>query len=157
MSLLEVGKRAPSFSLPGIPEKTYRLADYRGSSVVLYFYPKDLTPGCTTEACDFRDNWKRLEQRGAVVLGISADPVSKHAKFRDKFELPFPLLADEDHAVCEKYGVWGEKQLYGRTFLGIRRTTFLIDPQGKIAAVWENVRVKGHVEAVLEKLEETSG
>ena len=92
MSLPEVGKRAPSFSLPGIPEKTYRLADYRGSSVVLYFYPKDLTPGCTTEACDFRDNWKRLEQRGAVVLGISADPVSKHAKFRDKFELPFPLL-----------------------------------------------------------------
>ena len=157
MSLPEVGKRAPSFSLPGIPETTYRLADYRGSSVVLYFYPKDLTPGCTTEACDFRDNWKRLEQRGAVVLGISADPVSKHAKFRDKFELPFPLLADEDHAVCEKYGVWGAKQLYGRTFLGIRRTTFLIDPQGKIAAVWENVRVKGHVEAVLEKLEETSG
>ena len=156
MPVPEVGKRAPSFALPGIPEGTYRLADYKGRFVVLYFYPKDNTPTCTDQACSFRDNWKRLEKAGAVVLGISADPPTKHVKFRDKFELPFPLLADEDHATCEKYGVWGEKQLYGRTFLGIRRTTFLIDPEGKIAAVWENVRVKGHVEAILEKLEEVA-
>jgi len=151
--MLDVGKRAPSFALPGIPEKTYRLADYKGQFVVLYFYPKDDTPTCTTEACDFRDNWKRITAAGAVVLGVSADPPKKHTKFGQKFELPFPLLSDEDHAVCDKYGVWGEKQLYGRTFLGIHRTTFLIGPGGKIAFVWENVRVKGHVEAVLETLQ----
>lgn len=155
--MLETGKRAPAFSLPGIPEATYRLSDYKGKFVVLYFYPKDDTPGCTTEACDFRDNWKRISAAGAVVLGVSADPPKKHAKFGQKFELPFPLLSDEDHAVCDKYGVWGEKQLYGRTFLGIKRTTFLIDPEGKIAALWENVRVKGHVDAVLETLAELAG
>jgi peroxiredoxin Q/BCP len=153
---LQTGDKAPAFSLPGVPEKTYCLSDFKGQYVVLYFYPRDDTPGCTTEACDFRDNWKRVESAKAVVLGVSADTAEKHAKFGKKFDLPFPLLADVDHAVCDKYGVWQEKSNYGKKYMGIERTTFLIDPQGKIAEIWAKVKVKGHVDAVLAKIEELS-
>lgn len=150
--MLNIGDDAPPFDLPGIPEQSYRLADLRGEFVVLYFYPKDDTPGCTTEACDFRDHWKRIQESGAVVWGISADSAARHARFAGKYELPFPLLSDVDHAVCEKYGVWQEKRNYGRTYMGIQRATFLVNPAGKIAAVWPKVSVKGHVESVLDEL-----
>lgn len=151
--MLDVGTPAPKFSLPGIPDGTYRLADLKGQFAVLYFYPKDDTPACTTEACDFRDSWQRIETLGATVWGISADSAEQHLKFRNKFELTFPLLADVDHAVCEKFGVWAEKTNYGRTYMGIVRSTFLIDPRGKIAAAWKVSRVKGHVAAVVAELE----
>ncbi|MCA9078778.1 MAG: thioredoxin-dependent thiol peroxidase [Planctomycetaceae bacterium] len=144
-----VGKRAPAFTLPAVPEGKVRLSQYKGEkNVVLYFYPRDNTPGCTTEACDFRDNMARLNKLNTVVLGVSTDSVASHDKFAAKFELPFPLLADEDHAVCEKYGVWVEKNNYGKKYMGIQRATFLIDKQGKVAAVWPKVKVAGHVDEV---------
>jgi len=118
----------------------------------LYFYPRDNTPGCTTEACDFRDGLPQFQQADTVVLGISTDDVASHKKFVEKFTLPFPLLADTDHAVAEKYGVWVEKSNYGKKYMGIQRTTFLINKQGKIAAIWPNVRVAGHVAKVAEAL-----
>lgn len=148
--MIEEGKKAPAFALKDQDGKTVKLADYAGKPVVLYFYPKDNTPGCTTEACDFRDQHGKLQKAGAVVLGVSPDKETTHAKFAGKFGLPFTLLADTEHAVAEKYGSWGEKSLYGRKFLGIIRSTFLIDPAGKVARVWPKVKVAGHVDEVLE-------
>jgi thioredoxin-dependent peroxiredoxin len=147
-----VGDAAPAFSLPAVPGGTVRLSQFRGQNVVLYFYPRDNTPGCTQEACDFRDNWQAVQEAGAVVLGISTDSLTSHDKFATKFELPYPLLSDADHAVAQKYGVWVKKQQYGRTYMGLQRSTFLIDRRGKIAAVWPRVSVKGHVAEVLHKL-----
>ena len=152
---LQIGDKAPAFSLPAWPGgKAVKLSDFKGKYVILYFYPKDMTPGCTTEACDFRDVHAQLTDSDTVVLGVSTDSIEKHAKFAEKYELPFPLLADEDHAVAEKYGVWAEKKNYGKTYWGIRRATFLIDRDGRIAAMWPNVRVAGHVTAVTAKLDE---
>ncbi len=148
--MIEAGKKAPSFSLKNQAGNTVKLADFAGKSVVLYFYPKDNTPGCTTEACDFRDQHSQLEKAGAVVLGVSPDAETTHLKFAGKFGLPFTLLADPEHTVAEKYGSWGEKSLYGRKFLGIIRSTFLIGPDGKVAKVWPKVKVAGHVDEVLE-------
>lgn len=155
MSLPQVGKAAPAFTLPAVPAGKIRLSQFKGKqNVVLYFYPRDNTPGCTQEACDFRDNIAQFNDGDTVVLGVSGDSLASHEKFAEKFELSFPLLADEDHAVAEKYGVWVEKKNYGKTYMGIQRATFLIDKNGKIAAVWGNVKVKGHVEEVREKLNE---
>ncbi len=153
----EVGKRAPAFTLPAFPEGKIRLSQFKGEkNVVLYFYPRDNTPGCTQESCDFRDNLAQFESAETVVLGISGDSIKSHEKFASKFELPFPLLADEDHSIAEKYGVWVEKKNYGKTYMGIQRATFLIDKQGKVVAAWPKVKVKGHVDEVRESLEELS-
>ena len=119
---------------------------------MLYFYPKDDTSGCTVEACEFRDSWREVQRLGAVVLGVSPDPVASHDKFKKKYDLPFPLLADEDHAVAKAYGVWGEKSMYGHKYLGIFRTTFVIDELGQIARVFEKVKPKGHAAQVIEAL-----
>ncbi len=133
---LSPGKKAPDFNLPSSEGGKLKLSSLRGSPVVLYFYPKDDTPGCTKEACAFRDQHAALKKLGAKILGISADDIASHEKFRDKFELNFPLLADVDHQVAEKYGAWREKNMYGKKSMGIQRSTFLIDPDGKIAKVW---------------------
>ncbi len=154
MAMLEAGDKAPAFSLKDQDGNTVKLADFKGKHVVLYFYPKDNTPGCTREACDFRDEHSVLKKAGAVVLGVSTDSVQSHRKFADKFQLPFPLLVDEGHAMAEKYGAWGDKVLYGRKFKGMIRSTFLIGPDGKIKKVWPKVRVDGHVEQVKEALAE---
>lgn len=148
--MIEEGKKAPAFSLKDQDGKAVKLSDFAGKNVVLYFYPKDNTPGCTTEACDFRDQHKALEKAGAVVLGVSPDAEKTHLKFAGKFGLPFTLLADTEHAVAEKYGSWGEKSLYGRKFMGIIRSTFLIGGDGRVAKVWPKVKVAGHVDEVLE-------
>lgn len=150
--MVEKGAPAPDFELPSDAHGTVRLSDHRGRKVVLYFYPKDDTPGCTTQACDLRDAAPRFEGIDAVVLGVSPDPVARHAKFRAKYDLEFPLLADEEHAVAETYGVWKEKKLYGRTFMGIERSTFLIDEEGVVLEAWRKVRPKGHAERVVEAL-----
>ncbi len=155
MAMPEVGEKAPAFTLEDQSGKTVKLSDFKGRKVVLYFYPKDDTPGCTREACAFRDEHSALQKAGAVVLGISPDSEASHAKFAGKYKLPFPLLADTGHAVSEKYGAWGEKSLYGRKFMGITRSTFLIDGSGKIARVWPRVKVDGHVDAVLEAVRES--
>ena len=151
----EVGEKAPSFSLSALPDgKAVKLADFKGKKVVLYFYPKDMTPGCTSQACDFRDANEAFAGADAVVLGISPDGIDSHRKFAEKYELPFPLLADEGHALAEKYGVWVEKSMYGRKYLGVQRATFLIDREGKVAAVWPKVKVPGHVAEVAAKIAE---
>jgi peroxiredoxin Q/BCP len=144
------GKKAPPFSLASDSGEPITLAGLKGKKVVLYFYPKDDTSGCTVEACEFRDNWSAVKKAGAVVLGVSPDAVASHVKFKKKFELPFPLLADPDHAVAERYGVWGEKSMYGRKYFGINRTTFVIDEEGRILKVFEKVKPKGHAAEVLE-------
>ncbi|SFJ05257.1 thioredoxin-dependent thiol peroxidase [Planctomicrobium piriforme] len=150
-----IGKKAPSFTLPAIPEGKVKLSDYSDKqNVVLYFYPRDNTPGCTQEACDFRDNLASLNDADTVVLGVSTDSAKSHQKFAEKFSLTFPLLADEDHAVAEKYGVWVEKKNYGKTYMGLQRSTFLIGKDGKVKAVWPNVKVKGHVADVAAKVAE---
>jgi peroxiredoxin Q/BCP len=146
------GRRAPDFRLPADDGRVVSLKELRGRPVVLYFYPKDDTPGCTTQACEFRDRWADVQRAGAVVLGVSPDPVRSHAKFRSKYELPFPLLADTDHVVARKYGVWGEKTLFGRKYLGVHRTTFLIDREGRIVRVFEKVKPEGHAAEVLAAL-----
>jgi peroxiredoxin Q/BCP len=153
---IEEGKKAPAFTLTADDGTKVRLADLAGSPVVLYFYPKDDTPGCTREACAFRDLKKELKKLGATVLGVSADSVESHVKFRDKYELNFPLLADIDHKVAEKYGAWREKNMYGKKSMGIQRSTFLIDATGKVAKVWKRVSVDGHDQQVLEALAELS-
>lgn len=153
MSMPQVGKKAPAFNLPS-PNGKVALKDQKGKNVVLYFYPRDNTPGCTTEACDFRDQAGTFDAADTVVLGVSTDSVASHEKFAAKHELPFTLLSDEDHAICEKYGVWVEKNMYGKKSMGIQRATFLIDKEGKIAAVWPKVKVAGHVTEVAEKLKE---
>ena len=153
----EVGTKAPAFSLPASMGKKISLQDFSGANgknVVLYFYPRDDTPGCTTEACGFRDQIGRFQSTETVVLGVSTDTVESHQKFAAKFSLPFPLLADESHELAEKYGVWVEKNMYGKKSMGIQRATFLIDKTGKIAAVWPKVKVDGHVEEVAAKLAE---
>ena len=150
--MLKPGTKAPAFKLPASGGETISLKDLKGKPVVLYFYPKDDTSGCTTEACEFRDHWKAVQKAGAAVLGVSPDPVTAHDKFRAKFKLPFPLLADVDHAVAEAYGVWGEKSMYGRKYFGILRTTFLIGADGRIVQVFEKVKPKGHAAEVLAAL-----
>ena len=147
--MLASGARAPAFSLPSDSGSPVSLKDFKGKTVVLYFYPKDDTSGCTTEACGFRDSWRAVQAAGAVVLGVSPDGPASHQKFRKKYELPFPLLADEDHAVAEAYGAWGEKSMYGRKYFGVLRTTYVIDPAGKIARVFEKVKPRGHAAEVL--------
>lgn len=147
MTLIE-GKKAPDFSLVNETGETVHLKDYRGQYVILYFYPKDMTPGCTTEACDFRDKHEDFSHLNAVVLGVSPDDAKKHTKFIDKHGLPFSLLVDEDHAVAEAYGVWVLKKMYGREYMGIERSTFLIDGKGNLVKQWRKVRVKNHIEEV---------
>jgi peroxiredoxin Q/BCP len=154
MPAIEVGRKAPAFSLKDQEGKTHTLAQYAGKPVVLYFYPKDDTPGCTREACDFRDSAAALRKRKAVVLGVSILDVASKKKFADKHGLDFPLLADPDHAVAEKYGAWVQKTLYGRTSMGVARTTYLIDPAGKVARRWDKVKVDGHAEEVLGALDQ---
>ena len=149
-----IGQPAPSFTLPRDGGTDVSLADYAGQMVALYFYPKDDTPGCTTEAIDFSAEAEAFAAAGAVVLGVSRDTVKKHEKFRDKHGLKVALLADEDGAVCEAYGVWVEKSMYGRTYMGIERTTFLIGRDGKIARVWDKVKVKDHAAEVLAAVSE---
>jgi peroxiredoxin Q/BCP len=149
MALIEPGKKAPSFSLKDQDGKVHRLNDYAGTPLVLYFYPKDDTPGCTTEACAFRDNLPRFNKSKTAVLGVSILDEASKARFAAKHDLTFPLLADADHAVADKYGVWQKKSLYGRQFMGIARTTYLIGADGKVARRWDNVKVNGHAEAVL--------
>ena len=148
--LLNEGDTAPGFTLPRDGGADVSLSDYAGKHVVLYFYPKDDTPGCTTEAQDFTAARDDFADAGAVVLGISKDPVAKHDKFVAKRDLGIPLLSDAHGDVCERYGVWGEKQMYGKTYFGIERTTFLIGPDGRIAKIWRKVKVPGHVAAVLD-------
>ncbi len=151
---IEPGGKAPAFTLTADDGTKVRLADQKGSPVVLYFYPKDDTPGCTREACAFRDQQAALKKHGALVFGISPDDIESHEKFRDKYELNFPLLADPDHKVAEKYGAWREKNMYGKKSMGIQRSTFLIDEAGKVAKLWKRVKVDGHDEQVLAALAE---
>ena len=148
------GKAAPAFTLNCDSGAKVKLSELRGAPVVLYFYPKDDTPGCTKEACAFRDRKKELAQLGAQVFGLSPDSVESHVKFRDKYKLSFPLLADEGHKVADKYGAWREKNMYGKKSMGIQRSTFLIDAQGKVAKVWKRVKVDGHDEQVIAALKE---
>jgi len=153
---IKVGSKAPAFSLASDTGEKVSLSGLKGKPVVIYFYPKDDTPGCTVEACEFRDTWADVKKTGAVVLGVSPDGLKSHEKFKAKFKLPFPLLADEDHTVAEAYGAWGEKSMYGRTYQGILRTTFVIGPDGKIARVFEKVKPKGHASEVLDALKQLS-
>lgn len=148
--MISEGSKAPAFSLKDQDGKTVKLSDFAGKQVVLYFYPKDNTSGCTVEACAFRDENAALKKAGAVVLGVSPDNEKSHQKFITKFGLNFPLLVDTDHALAEKFGAWGEKSLYGRKYMGIIRSTFLIGPDGKVKKVWPKVKVAGHVDEVLE-------
>ena len=150
MTELAIGKKTPKFKLPASNGETVSLMDYRGSNVVIYFYPKDSTPTCTQQACDLRDANAEFVQYNTVILGISTDTVKSHLRFIEKQELPFLLLADENHKVCEKYGVWQLKKLYGREYMGIVRSTFLIDAKGNLVREWRKVKVKGHSQEVLE-------
>ena len=150
--MVEEGKPAPDFALTSDSGETVRLSDFKGRPVVVYFYPKDDTPGCTTQACGIRDNYHAFGERGAVVLGISPDDESSHVKFKQKYGLPFTLLADPDHQVAEQYGVWGERKHYGKTYMGIERSTFVIDPDGNVAHVMRRVKPDTHVERVLQAL-----
>jgi peroxiredoxin Q/BCP len=151
---LSEGDKAPTFTLQADDGSQVKLADLKGSPVVLYFYPADDTPGCTREACAFRDRAAELKKLGAKVFGVSPDNVASHVKFRNKFQLNFPLLADPDHAVAEKFGAWREKNMYGKKSMGIARSTFLIDKEGVIRKVWKAVKVDGHDEQVLEALQQ---
>lgn len=145
---LTEGMKAPGFTMPTDDGRTVTLDDYKGRTLVLYFYPKDDTPGCTTEACTFRDNLPHFEQANAAILGVSRDSIKSHGKFRDKFALNFPLAADEDGSVCEAYGTWVEKSMYGKKYMGIDRATFLIDGDGVIRRIWRKVKVDGHNDEV---------
>lgn len=147
--MLKAGDKAPDFKPKADSGETFSLKDFKGKKVVLYFYPKDMTSGCTVEACDFKDNIKKIEKKNAVVIGVSPDDTKSHQKFKIKHDLPFTLLSDETHKMLEAYGVWQEKSMYGRKYMGVVRTTFLIDEKGKIEKVWEKVKVDGHVDAVL--------
>ena len=150
--MIKIGATAPDFTAPTDGGGTVRLKDLRGKKVVLYFYPKDNTPGCTTESCDFRDAQAKFEAKDAVILGVSPDSVKSHDKFKEKFDLPFTMISDEDHKIAEAYGVWQEKSMYGRKYMGIQRSTFVIDEKGKIAAIYDKVKVTGHVADVLGKV-----
>jgi len=149
---LPEGTLAPDFALLDENGDVRRLSDYRGQPVVLYFYPKDETPGCTTEACGFRDDYSAYQQAGVVILGVSPDSPESHAKFKARHQLPFSLLSDVDHKVCEQYGVWGPKKFMGRSYEGVLRTTFVIGPDGHILKVFENVKPAGHSKEVLQAL-----
>ncbi len=150
--MLKPGDKAPAFKLESDSGEPVSLKDLKGKTVILYFYPRDLTPGCTQESCDFRDAYATLKKKKTVVLGISKDTVASHVKFKAKHDLSFPLLADVEGKVCEAYGVWREKSLYGRKFMGIVRMTFVIGSDGKIARIYDKVKVKGHVDQVLADL-----
>ena len=150
--MLSAGVKAPDFALPADDGTMVTLAGLKGRKVVLYFYPKDDTSGCTKEACGFRDSWKDVQLTGAVVLGVSPDGVASHQKFKQKYSLPFPLLADADHHVAAAYGAWGEKSMYGKRYMGILRTTFVIDGDGRISRVFEKVKPEGHAAEVLAAL-----
>lgn len=151
---IEEGKAAPAFTLVADDESKIRLTALKGQPIVLYFYPRDNTPGCTKEACAFRDRNQEIAKLGAVVIGVSPDDVASHVKFRDKFGLNFRLLADPDHKVAEKYGAWREKNMYGKKSVGIQRSTFLIDARGKVAKVWKRVRVDGHDQQVIDAVKQ---
>lgn len=152
---LEIGDTAPDFTLPTDGNGTIALSDLKGEKVVLYFYPKDDTPGCTKESCAFNENLSTLNEMNAQVIGMSKCSVKKHDKFKAKYDLNFPLASDEDGEVCEAYGTWVEKSMYGKKYMGIERSTFLIDEQGKIKQIWRKVKVNGHVEAVMAEIKET--
>jgi len=154
MPLIDPGKKAPAFSLKDQNGAAHALSDYAGKPVVLYFYPKDDTPGCTKESCAFQDNLPKFKSRKAAIFGVSILDEASKKKFADKFNLTFPLLADAEHEVAEKYGVWQEKSLYGRKFMGIVRTTYLIGADGKVARRWDNVKVDGHAEEVVTAVKE---
>ena len=149
---LEEGIAAPDFDLADESGKQHKLSDYRGQTIVLYFYPKDDTPGCTKEACNFRDDYSAYQDAGVVILGVSPDSTESHTKFKTKYELPFTLLADEGHKVCDSYGVWGPKKFMGRQYDGVHRTTFLIDEAGKIRKVFEKVKPADHSAEILATL-----
>ena len=150
--MLSEGTAAPDFELSADDGQQVKLSDYRGKPVVLYFYPKDDTPGCTTEACEFRDAYDVFRERGAEVLGVSPDDVRSHEKFKTKYQLPFTLLADPDHAVAKRYGVWGERKFAGKTYMGINRSTFVIDADGKVARAMLGIKPAGHATQVLDSL-----
>lgn len=154
MAALKNGSKAPDFTLPTDGGGSVTLSALKGQPVVLYFYPKDDTPGCTQESCDFRDNMTALKRLKVQVIGISKDSVKKHDKFKEKYELNFPLASDKEGSVCEKYGVWVEKSMYGKKYMGIERSTFLIDAEGKIAHMWRKVSVTDHVTEVLQVLKD---
>ena len=154
MPLIEPGKKAPAFTLKDQDGKTHKLSDYAGRPLVLYFYPKDDTPGCTAEACAFRDNLVRFKPGKAAILGVSILDEGSKAKFATKYDLNFPLLADADHEVADKYGVWKERSMYGKKFMGVARVTYLIGPDGKVARRWDKVKVEGHADEVLEAVNE---
>jgi peroxiredoxin Q/BCP len=149
---LKVGQKAPDFTVMNDQGEKVKLGDFKGKKVVLYFYPKDDTPGCTKEACAFRDGIAEIKRMGAAVVGVSADSVDSHKKFKNKFDLNFPLLADEDKKIVEAYGVWKEKSMYGKKYMGIERTTFIIDEQGKISHIFPKVKVDQHYDEVIEAL-----
>jgi thioredoxin-dependent peroxiredoxin len=150
--VVDEGEPAPDFELPSDSGETVRLSALRGKPVVLYFYPKDDTPGCTTQACGIRDAWGEFEDAGAIVLGVSPDKVASHVKFKEKYELPFTLLADTEKDVAKAYGAWGEKMRYGRKYFGVRRTTFVIDAEGTVVKVFQNVKADKHADDVLAAL-----
>ncbi len=151
---IEIGRMAPDFTCEASNGEKVKLSDFRGKNVVLYFYPKDMTPGCTTQACDFRDLHKNFEEVNAVILGVSPDPLARHDKFIEKHGLPFLLLSDEGHSVAEAYEVWKLKKNFGKEYMGIERSTFIIDKEGKLAKEWRKVRVKEHVAEALEYIKE---
>lgn len=151
---VKVGEKAPDFTLKNQDGEEVSLSQYKGKNIVLYFYPKDMTPGCTTQACDFRDNYSEFDELNTVILGISPDPIERHQKFIDKHDLPFPLLADTEHEVAELYDVWKLKKMFGREYYGIERSTFIIDAEGIVREVWRRVRVKGHIEKTLQFVKE---
>ena len=153
MAIPKEGSKAPDFSLPDQDGEMHKLSDYKGKWVLLYFYPKDDTPGCTVEACTIRDQFQDFKKIKAVVLGVSKDSVESHRKFADAYDLPFTLLSDEDKEVINKYGVWGEKNMMGRKYMGVKRMSYLIDPVGKIKKVYENVKPPKHAGEVLEDIE----
>jgi peroxiredoxin Q/BCP len=150
--MLKIGDKAPDFSLPDAEGKTLHLKDFKGKKLILYFYPKDLTTGCTAEACSFRDNIRLIHSKGAEVVGVSADPVKLHKKFSDKYDLPFPLVSDETKEMLHDYGVWKAKSFMGRKYMGIERTTFVIDAKGVIQHIFSKVKVLGHTKEVLAAL-----
>jgi peroxiredoxin Q/BCP len=154
MSTIAIGKKAPDFSLVAHDGKKYSLKDFKGKKVVLYFYPKDDTSGCTKEACSFRDNLSAIKKKGAVVLGVSPDGTASHEKFSAKYDLNFPILSDESKTMMQSYGVWQEKSMYGRKYMGVVRTTFIIDAGGKISHIFPKVKVDGHTDEVLTALSE---
>lgn len=151
-TMLKVGDKAPEFSLIGDSGEKISLKDYKGKKVVLYFYPKDMTSGCTQEACDFRDSIKKFEKKNTVVIGVSPDDTKSHNKFKDKYGLPFTLLSDETKEMLNDYGVWQEKSMYGRKYMGVVRTTFIIDEKGKIEKIYDKVKVPGHIEEILKEI-----